>query len=206
MTSDLRLNYELLPDGPCDRRYGECFGYASYGLLPPYVNAIILETASYLVGPDFVCSLFYAYCPFVVYTCLHFTFPRSTKHPYELSRILTSPYELPAIWSIAPPRATTLYYNLVRLRRGNEVDHVALVDYRKGSIIDSSEKYPARITDISLLLCAGRKPGGLVLQKYENSSLLALRKRIDSVSGPTTTHWPTLSYLPFSFFLIFFSI
>ena len=108
--SDFRVNYELRLDGLYDRQYGQCFGYAAYVLLSPHVNAIILETASSVVCPDYVCSLVYVFYPVFVCTCLHSTYPRPTKRPYDYERVLMSPYELPAVSIIASPRVTTLYY------------------------------------------------------------------------------------------------
>ena len=52
---------------------------------------------------------------------------------------------------------------LVRLARGNEVDHVVVVDGNRGWILDSAEKHPLRLTEASLILCAGvgtRRPRG----------------------------------------------
>ena len=79
-------------------------------LLSPCVNAIILETASSFVCPDYVCSLVYVFYPVFVYTCLQSTSTRFTKRPYDYERVLMSPYELPAVLSTASPRTTTLYY------------------------------------------------------------------------------------------------
>lgn len=46
-------------------------------------------------------------------------------------------------------------FYLVRLTRGNEVDHVFVVDGNRGLILYSAEKHPIRLTEVSLLLCAG---------------------------------------------------
>ena len=45
--------------------------------------------------------------------------------------------------------------HLVRWNRGNEVDHVVIVDGNRGWILDSAEKHPLRLTKVSLLLCGG---------------------------------------------------
>ena len=49
----LRLNGDQRLFVLYDRRNEKCFLYAAYGLLSPYVSAIILETASSFVCPDY---------------------------------------------------------------------------------------------------------------------------------------------------------
>ena len=56
-TSDYPVNLELRLDGPYDR-LRNVFRIRCIRLLSLYVNAIILETASSFVSPDYVCSPF----------------------------------------------------------------------------------------------------------------------------------------------------
>ena len=85
-------------------------------LLSLCVNAVILETASFLVSPDYVCSPFYVYCPFVFYTCLQSTSPFALRTPLRFT-IATSPYESLrvarrlSITSFELPRYTTKVFD-----------------------------------------------------------------------------------------------
>ena len=85
-----------MPDHPCGKRCGpsktrNVFRIRRARLLSLCVNAIILETASSFVSPDYVCSSVYVHYSFVVYTCLQSTSPLLLYHrPYDL-RLLRVP-------------------------------------------------------------------------------------------------------------------
>ena len=95
-TSDYRVNYGLRLDGPYDR-LRKVFRIRCVRLLSLCVNAIILETASSFVSPDSVGSPFTSTVRSLstrVYSPRPLALPTSLR----LLRVLTSPYELPAVW------------------------------------------------------------------------------------------------------------
>ena len=97
-TSDYRVHLELRLNGPYDR-LRNVFRIRCVRLLSLCVNAIILETASSFVSPDYVCSLFTSTVRSSSTRVYSPRRPTLYERPYDLRllRVHTSPYESPAV-------------------------------------------------------------------------------------------------------------